>query len=97
MRTQEVRQELDGRIAALEHMEKFLERHTTLPLGDVRMEATVARIEKQHFEGLAEVEQRLTGLIRSGELLGKETGELRFLQHRVREIQAEEIEARGEE
>lgn len=96
MTSQELRQELDGRLASLEHLETFLERHTTLPLGGIRMDAVEARLEKKLFENLHEAERFLCGAVRAAEMLERDAGELRFLHHRIQQIQAEELERREE-
>lgn len=92
----ELRQKLDGQIAEFEHQEAFLERYTTLPLRRVRMDVELARIEKKLFENLHEAERFLCGAVRAAEMLERDAGELRFLHHRIQQIQAEELE-RGEE
>lgn len=66
------RPEIAAEIAALEHLEVAVERHTTLPTSELRKEIDVLRIEEKLAANVDDALRLIIGAERAAKLLGGE-------------------------
>jgi hypothetical protein len=89
-----------GRLATSKHLERFLERHTTLPLRHARksVEQATADAEKALAADLALAAEALTRAFRAADLLGKNMlGDLHEAERRVSAAQTKLVKERAGE
>lgn len=91
--------DIAGEVAALEHLEVFVERHTTLPTSELRKDIDVLKIEGQMAGNIDDALRHILGASRGAKLLGRRSvlADLQEAEVRLRDVQAELARRRGEQ
>lgn len=92
------RPSIQAEIAALEHVELAVDRHTTLPTSELRKEIDVLKIEERLAANLDDALRLLKGAFRAADLLRIDVlGDLHEAERRVIAVQSELARQRGSE
>lgn len=93
------RRDIGAEIAALEHVEACIERHTTLPTSEIQKDIDVLKIEESIAKNLDGASPHVLGAIRGAKLLGLSTAAatLEEVALLIGQVQAEMAQKRGAE